>query len=141
LKQSRVEEASRALEYCYELDKDNADSVFYLALTWERRGNPERAAELYRRGLVVAPDYADLQVGLARTELHLGKLTEARHAAEQVLMREPSNVDALLVAGLASWRAGDWQTARNYLEKGSQLAPGYADFRTALETMTKETRQ
>jgi hypothetical protein len=50
-------------------------------------------------------------------------------------------VDALLVAGLASWRAGDRQTARNYLEKGSQLAPGYADFRTALETMAKETGQ
>jgi tetratricopeptide (TPR) repeat protein len=130
-----------ALEHCYELDKDNADSIFYLALTWERRGNPQHAAELYRRALVVAPDYVDLQVGLARTELQLGNLTKARQAAEQVLVRKPSNVDALLVAGLASWRAGDRQAARKYLEEGSQLAPGDADFRTALETMAKKDGQ
>jgi cytochrome c-type biogenesis protein CcmH/NrfG len=88
--------------------------------------------------LVAAPDYVDLQVGLARTDLHLGKSKEARQAAEQVLAREPSNVDALLVAGLASWHAGDRQTARDYLEKGSRLAPADADFRTALESMAKE---
>jgi tetratricopeptide (TPR) repeat protein len=135
LKQTRVEEAFHALEHCYELDKDNADSIFYLALTWERKGNPARAAELYRQGLVIAPDYVDLQVGLARTDLHLGKSKEARQAAEQVLAREPSNIDALLVAGLASWHAGDSQTARDYLEKGARLAPGDADFNTALQSM------
>jgi tetratricopeptide (TPR) repeat protein len=135
LKQTRVEEAFRALEHCYELDKDNADSIFYLALTWERKGNPARAAELYRQGLVVAPDYVDLQVGLARTDLHLGKSKEARQAAEQVLVREPSNIDALLVAGLASWHTGDPLTAREYLEKGARLAPGDADFNTALQSM------
>jgi len=138
LKQARVEEALRALEHCYELDKDNADSIFYLALTWERKGDSQRAAELYRKGLTVAPDYVDLQVGLARTDLHLGKSKEARQAAEQVLTREPSNVDALLVAGLASWRTGDRQTARDYLEKGARLAPADADFSTALASIAKE---
>ncbi len=141
LKQTRVEEAFRVLEHCYELDKDNADSIFYLALTWERKGNPGRAAELYRQGLAVAPEYTDLQVGLARTDLHLGKSKEAREAAEQVLSREPSNVDALLVAGLASWHAGDRQAARGYLEKGSRLAPADADFSTALASMAKEVAQ
>jgi tetratricopeptide (TPR) repeat protein len=139
LKQARVEEALRALEHCYQLDKENADSIFYLALTWERKGDSQRAAELYQKGLAVAPDYVDLQVGLARTDLHLGKSKEARQAAEQVLAREPSNVDALLVAGLASWHAGDRQTARDYLEKGSRLAPADADFSTALASITKET--
>jgi len=139
LKQARVEEALRALEHCYELDKENADSIFYLALTWERKGDSQRAAELYRKGLAVAPDYVDLQVGLARTDLHLGKSKEARQAAEQVLTREPSNVDALLVAGLASWRTGDRQTARDYLEKGARLAPADADFSTALASIAKET--
>jgi tetratricopeptide (TPR) repeat protein len=141
MKQSRVEEASRAFEHCYELDKDNVDSLFYLAQTWERRGNPERAAGLYRTGLAIAPDNVDLQVGLARTELHLGKPKEARQAAERVLASEPSNTDALLVAGLASWRVGDRQMARSYLEKGSQLSPGDGDFRTALESMAREARQ
>lgn len=138
LKQDRAEDALRALERCYQLDKDNADSIFYLALTWERKGNATRAAELYRKGLVVAPDYVDLQVGLARTDLHLGKSKEAREAAEQVLVHEPSNVDALLVAGLASWRTGDRQIARGYLERGSRLAPADADFSTALASMAKE---
>jgi len=138
LKQTRAEEALRALERCYELDKDNADSIFYLALIWERKGNPTRAAELYRKGLLVAPEYVELQLGLARTDLHLGKSKEARQAAEQVLVREPSNVDALLVAGLASWRTGDRKIARDYLEKGSRLVPGDADFRVALESMKNE---
>jgi tetratricopeptide (TPR) repeat protein len=141
LNQSRGEEASRALEHCHELDKDNTDTLYYLALTWERRGNPERAAGLYRTGLALAPDYVDLQVGLARANLHLGKSAEARQAAELVLAREPSNTDALLVAGLASWRVGDRQMAQNYLERGSQLAPKDADFRAALENIAKEARQ
>ncbi|MGH9591504.1 MAG: tetratricopeptide repeat protein [Bryobacteraceae bacterium] len=140
-KLARFEEAGRALEHCFELDKDNADSVFYLALTLERRGNAEKAAEVYRTGLTIAPDYGDLQVGLARTQLHLGKPAEARQAAERVLAHDPSNTDALLVAGLASWRVGDRQAARTYLEKGSHLAPDYTDFRTALNSMAKEPGQ
>jgi tetratricopeptide (TPR) repeat protein len=139
-KLARFEEASRALEHCFELDKDNADSIFYLALSWERQGNAEKAAAVYRKGLAIAPDYGDLQIGLARTALHLGKPAEARQAAELVLAREPSNTDALLVAGLASWRVGDRQAARTYLEKGSRLAPEYTDFRTALDSMDKEAR-
>jgi tetratricopeptide (TPR) repeat protein len=141
MKQSRVEEAFRAFQHCYDLDHENADSIFYLALSFERKGNAERAAELYQHGLWIAPNYADLQVGLARAQLHMGKPEQARQGIEKVLQREPSNVDALLVAGLASWRSGDRRAARGYLEKGSRLAPNYTDFRTALEGMAREGGQ
>jgi tetratricopeptide (TPR) repeat protein len=138
LKQSRIDEASRAFQHCYDLDNENADSIFYLALSFERKGDLQRAAEFYQHGLKINPDYADLQVGLARTQLQMGRPEQARRGIEKVLEQEPSNVDALLVAGLASWRSGDRRAARGYLEKGSRLSPGYADFRTALESMARE---
>jgi tetratricopeptide (TPR) repeat protein len=138
LNQSKAEQAFKALEHCYQLDHENVDSIFYLALSLERKGQAARAAKLYREGLRMAPGYTDLEIGLARATLHLGQAAQARQAVEKVLARQPSNVDALLVAGLAAWRTGDRAAARAHLEKGIKLSPGYTDFRTALDGIARE---
>lgn len=131
-KQSKTDEALNAFQRCYELDHRDSDSIFYFALALERKGDYARAEGLYRQGLRLAPDYADLAVGSARCMLHLGKAEQAEKAIKQVLARHPENVDALLVAGLASWRTGDRAGAKTYLEKGAALAPNDGDFRSAL---------
>ena len=58
--------------------------------------------------------------------------TRAKSAALFVLKTSPNNTDALLVAGLASLRTGERETARKYLERGLQLSPGNADLAKAL---------
>jgi tetratricopeptide (TPR) repeat protein len=140
-KQSRIDEAVHALERCLTLDSTNSDSLFFLAHALERKGDFTRAADLYKRGLTIAPNYLDLRIGLARVELHQGHPKEAREMSLQVLQRSADNADALLVAGLASWRSGDRAAARAHLERGARLAPNDPDFQTALKDLAREERQ
>jgi tetratricopeptide (TPR) repeat protein len=140
-KQSKMKEAVNAFERCLALEPGNSDSLFYLAHALERQGDYARAASLYKRGLASSPDYADLRIGLARTELRQGRPDEARKMSVQVLQRSADNVDALLVAGLASWRTGDRAAARSYLEKGAKLSHNDSDFQTALARLNQEDRR
>jgi tetratricopeptide (TPR) repeat protein len=54
-----------------------------LALAYQRTGEPEEAAELYRRILQVAPDVTAARLALARVEWRQGRIREAR---EQVAL-------------------------------------------------------
>ncbi len=140
-KQGKIGETVRAFERCLALDSTNADSLFFLAHALERKGDFERAASLYKKGLSVAPNYLDLSIGLARAELHQGRPKEARDMSLKILKGSADNVDALLVAGLASWRSGDRAAAKVYLEKGARLAHNDSDFQTALSNIAQEERR
>ena len=117
---------------------DSPEERFFLAHALEHKGEFARAADLYQRGAVIAPNYIDLRIGLARVELHLGQTKEARQMSLQVLHQFGDNADALLVAGLASWRSGDRDAARVYLEKGAKLARNDSDFQIALARLAEE---
>jgi tetratricopeptide (TPR) repeat protein len=131
----RQADAIRAFERCLALDPHNVDSIFFLAHALEVDGQYDRAAELYTRGLGLAPEYADLECGLARVHLHRGELAKAQALAGKVLGREESNVEALLVMGLSHQRQGHAAEARRYLEEGARLAPRNGDFRAALASL------
>jgi hypothetical protein len=75
------------------------------------------------KGHEISPRYADLTVGLARTELSMGRKAEARNLILQALDRTPDNPDALLAAGIILARTGDRQAARRYLEHGVEVSP------------------
>jgi len=137
-KLARTDEAVHAFERCLALDSANSDSLFYLAHAHERKGEFTRAADLYKRGLVIAPDYLDLRIGLARVELNLGQPQLAREMSLQVLRQFAGNSDALLVAGLACWRSGDRAAARGYLEKGAKLSGNSSDFQVALAGLSQD---
>jgi Flp pilus assembly protein TadD len=76
-----------------------------------------------------------MTVGLARTELSLGRQAEARKLVMQALDGSPDNADALLEAGIILTRAGDKQAARRYLQHGVEVSPNYEEMRTALAAL------
>ena len=86
----------------------------------------------------IAPDYTDLQIGLARIYLRQDKLPQAKDIALKALRKSPQNVDVLLVAGLVYSREGDLPKAKQYLEQGATLADGYLDFHYALARIAEE---
>jgi tetratricopeptide (TPR) repeat protein len=137
-KQGKEKEAISAFERCFDRDRENSDSIFFLAHALELSGQPTRAAELYQRGLKIAPEYIDLQLGLARIWLRQDKVAEARQIVVQALRKSPQNVDALLVAGLISLREENLGKARQNLEEGVKLADGYLDFHFALARLAEE---
>jgi len=136
-KDSRAAEAQHAFERCYDLDPANPDFMLYLALAMEHKGNFMRAAELYASGIQTSPGYLDLHIGLARAQMQMGKLDQASQRILQVLAKDPSNSDALFVAGVTRLRAGDYPGAHRYLDQGARLSPNSEDFRTALNQLKR----
>ena len=137
-KQGSLKQAIGAFEKCLLLDQNNADSILSLALALEHNGDTARAAALYEHGIALTPDNRDLRTGLARARLRQGRAQDARKLAGGVLDKAPTDVDALLVAGLACQRLGDRGKAREYLERGVHLADTYTDFHVALGNMAEQ---
>jgi tetratricopeptide (TPR) repeat protein len=140
-KQGRGAEALGAFQRCYDRDRENSDSIFFLAHALELAGQNTQAEELYRKGLTIAPEYLDLQVGLARVLLHEDQLDQAKQLALEALRKSPQNVDVLLVVGLVYLKEGDLNRAREYLERGANLSDGYLDFHLALARLDEEEKK
>ena len=140
LKQALPKEAVHAFERCLALDPENADSIFYLAHAYERVNNIVKAEELYRRGARSHPEYQDMFIGLARILLRKGEPAEAGKLASGALKNSPGNTDALFVLGVASRRAGDRISARQYFEQGARLRDNDTDFHLALAEMAEQDK-
>jgi Tfp pilus assembly protein PilF len=85
-------------------------------------------------------EYADIRIGLARIEIRLGHLGEARARLRKVLEGQPTNVDALLAAALASATSGETAAAIQYLEKARRLSPGYKEVGQVLARVRQGAR-
>jgi len=128
----KPKEAFKAFQRCWELNKQDPDSIFFWAHELEKDGQTQAAYDEYKQGVQLSPEYPDMQVGMARMEFRLGKLTEAHQRLVKLLARRPENVDALLAAGLVSTATGEYQSAVTYLEKAQRLSPGYTEIGQAL---------
>lgn len=137
-KQGKQKEAISAFERCLARDPENSDSIFFLAHALELSGQTDRAAELYQRGVSIAPEYTDLQLGLARMRLRQGKDAEAKQIALKALAKSPKNVDALLVAGLSYTHENNPIKARQYLQEGVKLADDDLDFHFAIAQLDEQ---
>lgn len=139
-KQGKQKEAIAAFERCLAYAPDNSDSIFFLAHALEMSGQRQRAGELYERGAEIAPAYADLQLGWARSLLWHARNTEALNIALTILKSNPENIDALLVAGLACTQEKQSAKAREYLSRGVKLSDDYLDFHFALARLDEQDK-
>jgi len=131
----RAEEA-KAFERCWHIEA-NSDTILFYAHSLEMQGQYGRALELYRDGFSRAPDYADMAVGLARIQMRVGQIAEARTGIAKVLEKAPDNVDGLLVAGMVFARTGERAAAIRYLEKARTLAPDYKELGEVLASVRR----
>jgi tetratricopeptide (TPR) repeat protein len=133
-------EVFKAFERCWELDKQNPDSIYFYAHELEMSGQLQAAYDLYKQGVELTSEYADIRIGLARVEIRLGHINEARARLRKVLENQPTNVDALLAAGLASAATGETPAAIQYLEKAQRLSPGYTEVGQVLARVRQGAR-
>jgi tetratricopeptide (TPR) repeat protein len=129
------EKALDALKRCWEYEPTNSDMILFYALELEHHGDKKAAHDLYVKGHEGSPHYSDITVGLARTELSMGRSAEARTLILEALSRSPDNTDALLAAGIILSRTGDKQAARRYLQHGVEVSPDYEEMRVALAAL------
>jgi Tfp pilus assembly protein PilF len=86
----------------------------------------------------IAPEYADMKIGLARLWLRQGKAAQAEKESQLLLQSSPDNLDALLVAGLAYSAEGQFAKAKKYLAKGVELSGADSDFREGLAAIAEQ---
>lgn len=70
-----------------------------------------------------------------------GSFADARDRYAQIIRREPDNVDALYLCGLAQCQLGAFKPAIEHLRKALALAPGRADAHNTLSMALRELGQ
>jgi hypothetical protein len=87
------------------------------------KGKTKAVAGACRPALKADPKDVEVMVILARTELDLGRLVEARALAKKALAADPNRFDAYIYLGNAEQEAGRIDEARTAYKKYLELAP------------------
>ncbi|WP_245220077.1 tetratricopeptide repeat protein [Pusillimonas caeni] len=127
---SILREAGRteqAVEVLVEADKklpDTSEIKYDLAMLYERQGRFEEFEALMRRVIELQPDDANAYNSLGYTFVDQNtRLDEARDLLERALELEPDNPYILDSVGWYFYRVGDYEAAREYLERSYELMP------------------
>src|ERR1700741_4170973 len=87
---------------------------------------------------MAAPDSSFLlQEAIHRHEQ--GAFADARDRYAEILRREPKNIDALYLSGLAECQLGEFKDAIRHLRRAVALAPAHAAAHNTLSMALRET--
>ncbi len=121
--QGRLQEALASLELAEELEPGSASIRMKKAKVLIGMGKDGEATREFEESFKLTPHREDLVRGLGLQRM--GNVIEAEKIYRDVLLRDPSNVDALrLLAGVAM-RAKQWGDAEALLERALEIAPDY----------------
>jgi len=121
--QGRLAEALETLERAAELEPGSASIRMKKAKVLTGLGQDDDATREFEESFKLTPHREDLVRGLNLQRM--GNVREAEQVFRDVLLRDPTNVDALrLMAGVAM-RAKQWGDAEMLLERALELAPDY----------------
>jgi tetratricopeptide (TPR) repeat protein len=125
----RYEEASIEFKNALRADKDHVPSYLGIAKAFQQKGDHQNAINAYQQ--VVKLDSknvtAKLRIGeylLASGASNRDLLKQAQQITEDILKTEPSNVEALILNGIACEGQDDTQKAIQLFEKALVLDPG-----------------
>ena len=109
--------AEKAFKRALELDPEEQESLFYLALLYERTGRSEEALEVKQRLLSVNPTLHDVWVSVATGLREQGDLEGELEALIKADELEPGNAEVLRRAGEIYERLGRQREANVYYEQ------------------------
>jgi tetratricopeptide (TPR) repeat protein len=128
----KFEDASRLAARSLEVNPDDAEVSFHLAITLERSGDLEAAKREYENTLRIDPEHVETQYRLGRIAHKEGRLDDAvkrfRHAARRAT--KSAEYRASLGGALAD--RGDDDEAVRHLEEALRLESGNAEVRHKL---------
>lgn len=116
--------------------RDSSIARNRLAALKYKSGDAEGALAEYERSLALRPR-ADTYLEMGRVLEETGKLDEALAAYEQALALAPDEVDALVAASRASYKAGQPDRAQHLLARAAELDPGNSSIRVVLDALQR----
>jgi tetratricopeptide (TPR) repeat protein len=121
--QGRLPEALASLKVAEELEPGSASVRMKKAKVLIGLGQDDDATREFEQSFKLTPHREDLVRGVSLQRM--GNVREAEKIYRDVLLRDPSNVDALrLLAGVAM-RAKQWGDAEALLERALEIAPDF----------------
>lgn len=121
--QGKLPEALESLERALKLEPGSASIRMKKAKVLTTLGRDDEATTEFEQSFKLTPHREDLVRGLRLQ--HMGNVKDAEKIYRDVLLKDPSNVDALrLLAGVAM-RAKQWGDAEAMLSRSLELAPDF----------------
>ncbi|MDH5717830.1 MAG: tetratricopeptide repeat protein [Spirochaetia bacterium] len=116
--------AQKALERSYKLNRLDEDALVALGDLYSRKGSGHKAIEFYKESLKINPDNLKLLNALAQTYLDLGLLAEAelslKNLLDHPLKNEELVTNSYFKLGEISYKRKAYDTAVKYFERSAK---------------------
>ncbi|HEX8097909.1 MAG TPA: tetratricopeptide repeat protein [Pyrinomonadaceae bacterium] len=133
-KTDKAEEAYKALA---DLDKDKPDGRAVLADFYSSVGRQDEAVKIYQDILAQAPDYTRGHYRLGEIMLMRGDLKAADSHAEEVLKKNPHDMQALLLRARLRMQSGQTKDVREAIEALNDVLKQEPNSRAGLYFMSQ----
>jgi tetratricopeptide (TPR) repeat protein len=123
LRTGRAEEAVTELAAASQKLGPNFLISYFQGLSLDRSGKRLEAISAFQDALQLNPKSAEAHLGLGKTELALGRVSDATAELEEALRLSPDNVQARRLLTQAYHRAGDAKSAAKSAETTAEAPP------------------
>ncbi len=131
-----AEEAAEQLRQAAEQDPQSASARLKLAHVLASLGSGEEADEVYEEAFGLEPDRRLLAE--AGEHLRAGRTAECQRICQEMLARQPDEVNALRLLARVASDGGRWGRAERLLTRALKRAPGFVDARLDLSRVLKQ---
>ncbi len=132
-------QAEKLYRQVLERDAYHADALYLLGMIARQRGEFERAIELLRQAMRIAPRTGRFHHELATALFESGRLDEATDVLHQALAADPKLASAYVLLGKVLRKKGrapeGLDLAQRAVQLDSRLAEGWAEMGAALQQM------
>ena len=125
--QGRINEAMDAFKRAVELNPEDAEAYFNLALAAAACGDFRTAAENYEHCLRLNPEHVDARFNLANTLLKINNLQEAIAAYKNVIRLDPQHAQAFNNLGIAQKKCSRMKEAIQSFHNATALKKDFAE--------------
>jgi protein O-GlcNAc transferase len=129
----RLLEAEQLYQEVLGSDPKHAEATFLLGVVAQTAGELKRAAELFERAILIAPDRPAFHSDLGETYRRMGQFSKA---IERLVAASHLRLDLgepVFNLGVVMQDLGEWDAAIHFFERAAVLKPGAATISQALE--------
>jgi tetratricopeptide (TPR) repeat protein len=123
LRTGRAEDAVSELTAAKQKLGANFLISYFQGLALDRAARPAEALSAFQDAIRLSPNSSEVHLGLGKTELAIGRISDATVELQETLRLSPGNVQAQRLLSQAYRRSGDTETASRYAEQTTETPP------------------